>query len=506
MASYRAGLKKKFMLSSISLLVMFSVFGSLLLYFFIYSGMMGLKTGLIWQTVFYIAVGITGISVIARIMVQPVIDLTDKVKEVQNGNLEVQMEVNGLSEPADEMDMLFLGFNEMVRRLRQNIHDLRQAKENAEEISRRLKKANEKLEAIFVGIPDGIMIIDRNYRIVDANPVMEKLIGKSLDELSGEHCFEMCQGRESRCSFCRADTVFQLGGHSFTQCTKRTSYGNEERIFEIYDFPLLNEAGQVEQVIEYVKDVTEAVKMQKHLEQAKNLAEIGKMGSIVAHEVRNPLNAIAGAVRFLKGEIENEELQSYLQIIDEQVKRVNAVTDEMLDYARPLFLEFSYCQIQPLIENALKTMQERIRSKKIRVQLDMDGNLPLLPLDEVQVERALLNLIDNAIDAMQPGGRLRISCYYDQAMPANSLHEVVLIIEDDGEGLGERDPEDLFKPFVTTKLRGTGLGLPVVRKIMNSHQGSVHLEPRDHVGTKAVLRFPTTLKVYEAKEHHFSYR
>ncbi|MDQ7052526.1 MAG: PAS domain-containing protein [candidate division KSB1 bacterium] len=300
MASYRAGLKKKFMLSSISLLVMFSVFGSLLLYFFIYSGMMGLKTGLIWQTVFYIAVGITGISVIARIMVQPVIDLTDKVKEVQNGNLEVQMEVNGLSEPADEMDMLFLGFNEMVRRLRQNIHDLRQAKENAEEISRRLKKANEKLEAIFVGIPDGIMIIDRNYRIVDANPVMEKLIGKSLDELSGEHCFEMCQGRESRCSFCRADTVFQLGGHSFTQCTKRTSYGNEERIFEIYDFPLLNEAGQVEQVIEYVKDVTEAVKMQKHLEQAKNLAEIGKMGSIVAHEVRNPLNAIAGAVRFFE--------------------------------------------------------------------------------------------------------------------------------------------------------------------------------------------------------------
>ncbi len=506
MASYRAGLKKKFLFSSISLLIVFAVFGSLLLYFFVYSGLMGLKAGLIWQTVFYIAVGVTGISVIARIMVQPVVDLTEKVKAVQNGNLDVQMEVNGLKEPADEMDMLFLGFNEMVRRLRQNIQDLQRAKENAEEMSQRLKKANKKLEAIFAGIPDGIMIIDRSYRIVDANPVMEKLIGKRLDEISGEHCFEMCQGQKKRCSFCRADSVFQLGGHSFTQCTKRTNYGNEDRIFEIYDFPLLNEAGEVEQVIEYVKDVTEAVKMQKHLEQAKSLAEIGKMGSIVAHEVRNPLNAIAGAVRFLKGEIEDQELQSYLGIIEEQVERVNAVTDEMLDYARPLFLEFSYCQIQPFIENALKTLQERLQSKNIRVEMDVDTNLPLLPLDGAQIERALINLIDNAIDAMQPGGRLRISCYYDQSMPANSLREVVLIIEDDGEGLGDRDPDDLFKPFVTTKLRGTGLGLPVVRKIMNSHQGSVHLEPGEQGGTRAVLRFPTTLKVYEAEEYHFSYR
>ncbi|RMD98188.1 MAG: PAS domain-containing protein, partial [Calditrichaeota bacterium] len=458
----KIGLKKKFLISSFTTLVFFSVLGSLLLYFSIHEQILSLGTAAIFLTLFYILVGISGILIISHIMVQPIIVLTRKIHEVQQGNLDIQLTSPKSRDPADEMDALFLGFNQMVRKLRQNIRDLQKAKENAETLLQKLSRTNKKLEAIFSGIPDGIMIIDREYRIVDANPVIKQLIGKDFAKIRGEHCFELCQGTMERCSFCRADVVFQMGGNSYTQCSKRTSLGREERIFEIYDFPLVNEKGEVEQVIEYVKDVTEAVKMQKHLEQAKNLAEIGKMSSIVAHEVRNPLNAITGAVRYLKGEISEANLQSYLSLIEEQVQRVSGVTDEMLDFARPLFLEFSYSQIQPHIDKALDILKDALQQKKIRVIKNYDKTLPLLPLDGAQVERALVNLFKNAIDAMDDGGELKISCEYHKDVPSSTLREVEIVIEDNGRGLGDKDPEELFKPFVTTKIRGTGLGLPVV--------------------------------------------
>ncbi len=507
MNPYRSGVKKKFLLWSFIILITFSIVGSILAYVLVTHFTLSLPFSLTLVSLFYILIGGLGILTISKIMVQPVLKLTHIIREVRNGNLDIKESIPVVQDPSDEMDLLFVGFKEMVDRLKHNIQELKTAKERAEEISRRLAKVNTKLQAIFSGIPDGIMIIDRAYRIVDVNPVMQKLMGKSLEELRGQHCFEMCQGIKSRCSFCRADVVFQLAGQSYTQCTKKTSFGEEERMFEIYDFPLVNEKGEVEQVIEYVKDVTEAVKMQKHLEQAKNLAEIGKMGSIVAHEVRNPLNAISGAVRYLKGEIRDENLQTYLNLIEEQIQRVNGVTDEMLDYARPLFLDFSYSQIQNHINKALAMMEERLRAKRIRVNKKIDNNLPLLPLDGPQVERALANLIENAIDAMDEGGELTIKCRYDKDAPPNTVREVEVIIADNGKGLDGRDPEELFKPFVTTKLRGTGLGLPVVKKIMNSHQGSVRLiSPQNGKGTMAILRFPTTMKVYEAKEYHLSYR
>jgi PAS domain S-box-containing protein len=517
------GLKRKFLLSTIAAVILVTILGSGTVYWLLQINPANAAIYLAGVALFYIIVGIFGILLITRIMVQPVLALTEKVAAVRGGNLNVEIDTPGAPhDSGDEMNQLIAGFSQMVRDLRSNIEALRQAKEQAEEYSAKLAQSNRRFEAIFDGLPDGVMIIERNFRIIHVNPVIEKLMGRSLAQVRGEHCYEMCSGGTQRCSFCRADTVFQLGGRASTFCTKPAFAGQEDRILEIYDFPLYGEKGEINQVIEYVKDVTHAVKMQQLMERAQRLAEVGNMAAIVAHEVRNPLNAIRGAVHYLKGECHDENLCTYLKLIEEQVDRVTKVTSNLLDFSKPLVVDFQHATITPVIEQALCQVDRLLKKRRIHLQKDIAASLPMLPLDPQQVERALVNLLTNAIEAMPVGGHLQVSAHRPTRDNGDVAEEIEIAIADDGPGLGNRDPEEFFKPFFTTKLNGTGLGLAIVRKIMESHQGKVRLESnpdspsvfskenRGH-GTRAVLTFPTRLKVYETETptgaaHHFGYR
>ncbi|MDZ7267517.1 MAG: ATP-binding protein [candidate division KSB1 bacterium] len=501
-----AGLKRKFLITTIAGVILVTILGSAVVY-----GLLQIDPGraalyLLGVTFFYIAIGVSGILFITRLMVQPVLSLTAKVEEVRRGNLDVEIDASALRDSNDEMNQLIAGFGQMVRDLRHTIEALQHAKEKAEEYSEKLAQSHRRLQAIFDGLPDGVMIVDRHFRIVHVNPVIEKLMGKSLAQVRGEHCFAMCQGMPQRCSFCRADTVFQLGGRASTFCTKPAFGGQEDRMLEIYDFPLYNEKGEIDQVIEYVKDVTQAVKMQENLERTQRLAEIGNMAAIVAHEVRNPLNAIRGAVHYLKGECHDENLCSYLKLIEEQVQRVSKVTANLLDFAKPLVIEFQQGTITPVIEQALAQVDRLLKKKHIHLQKEIEAGLPRFPLDPAQAERAVVNLLTNAIQALPTGGHLHVCAYRPVLDSGDLAEEIEVVIADDGPGLGNRDPEEFFKPFFTTKLRGTGLGLFIVRKIMESHQGKVRLESNPGGGTRAVLTFPTRLKVYETETHHFGYR
>jgi PAS domain S-box-containing protein len=501
-----AGLKRKFLISAIAGVIIVTMLGGAAVYALLQMNPAHAAIYLAGITLFYIAVGVSGILFITRLMVQPVLALTEKVEAVRRGNLNVEIDTSALRDSHDEMNQLMAGFNQMVRDLRHNIEALQQAKEKAEDYSEKLAQSHRRLEAIFDGLPDGVMIVDRDFRIVHVNPVIEKFMGKSLEQVRGEHCFEMCQGTTQRCSFCRADTVFQLGGRASTFCTKPAFAGQEGRMLEIYDFPLYNEKGRIDQVIEYVKDVTQAVKMQESLERSQRLAEIGNMAAIVAHEVRNPLNAIRGAVHYLKGECLDDNLRTYLKLIEEQVERVSKVTANLLDFAKPLVVEFQQATIAPVIEQALVQVDRLLKKKHIHLQKEIDAGLPRFPLDPAQAERALVNLLTNAIQAMPTGGHLNIVAHRPASKDGDLVDEIEVAIADDGPGFGDRDPEELFKPFFTTKLRGTGLGLFIVRKIMESHQGSIRLESNNGQGTCAVLTFPTRLKVYETETHHFGYR
>jgi len=506
-------MKRKFLVSTIATVVLVTFVGTSALLWLTARDPASTPLYVILMNLLYGGVGVAAILLVSRIMVQPVISLRNKVDAVRHGNLDVDIDDRALSDTGDEMNQLTAGIAEMVSNLKDHMEALQRAKDEAEDYSQKLTESHERLEAIFDGLPDGVMIVDRDYRIVHVNPVIERLMGRSLEDVRGEHCYTMCQGAGERCSFCRADTVFQLGGRASTFCTKPAFGGTEDRVLEIYDFPLTNERGEVHQIIEYVKDVTQAVKMQQSFEGSRRLAEVGNMAAIVAHEVRNPLNAIRGAAHYLEGEC-HEDLRSYVQLIEEQVDRLSKVTADLLDFSKPLLVAFQRGDIGPVLHQALAQAETILKEKNVQLEKHIPSRLPAFPHDPAQVERALVNLLTNAVEAMEPGGILRLSVRRSTREGGHATEDagvgvgddVEVIVEDDGAGLGGRDIEELFKPFLTTKLNGTGLGLAIVRKIMDRHQGQVRLEPAGARGTRAILRFPAKLKVYETERQHFGYR
>ncbi len=501
----RLGLKYRFIGITIALVVLVTFTGSLVLHWLYrsagntyYPGYLAAVAG------FYILIGIIGVLLISKYMIQPVVHLTRKVYEVRSGNLDIEFSHHQNHVWMDEMDQLYEGFAHMVRHLRQTIEELTRAKEQAETVSRELYKSKKRLEAVFNSLSDGIMIIDRNFRIVTANPVILNLMGRTEEEIKGKYCFEMCNGSLRRCQFCRASDTFRFGEHQITYCTKPDPSGKGDRILEVHDFPMFDENREIVQIIEYVKDVTDAMQMQAKLESSRRLAEIGEMAAKVAHEVRNPLNAIKGATHYLRGEIRDRNVTMYLDLIEEQVERVNRVATDLLGLARPLEPVFHPGNLKKVVHQALWDTQQALSDKQIRVNLKLPSEVPEIPLDEKQVEQALVNLILNAVDAMEPGGELTLELKTVGGADGQQGQFVQLIVGDNGCGIPANLKEQIFQPFFTTKLKGTGLGLTIVKKIVEHHQGRIDIDSREKQGTRIVLHFPITIGRHEARIYSFS--
>ncbi len=160
-----AGLKRKFLISTIAGVIIVTVLGSVAVYALLQMNPTSAAYYLLGVTLFYIAVGISGILFITRLMVQPVLALTEKVEAVRRGNLNVEIDTSRLRDSNDEMNQLISGFAQMVHDLRTSIEALKQAKAKAEEDSEKLAQSNRRLETIFDNLPDGVIIVDRHFRI-----------------------------------------------------------------------------------------------------------------------------------------------------------------------------------------------------------------------------------------------------------------------------------------------------------------------------------------------------
>ena len=499
------GLKYRFILISISGIIVTILLGGLFLHtVFSINHYQYEPQYLFYTALFFMVIGIIAVLLISKYMIHPVVHLTEKIDEVRQGNLNVSISRIPNRAWRDEMDQLYEGFDHMLQALKANIQALTKAKEEAEEASRELHKSNQRLETIFNSISDGIMLIDRDFRIVGANPVILKLMGKSKEEIIGQPCYQMCNGTLNRCNFCRASLTFRNGAHEFTYCTKNDPIQKKQRILEVHDFPLYDENGQIIQIVEYVKDVTDAMQMQANLERARRLAEIGEMAAKVAHEVRNPLNAIKGATHYLKGEIENSHHRSYLQLIEEQVERVNHVATTLLNLARPLKPDFHPGDLREVLQRALVDTREAIIDKAIHVIIDLPEELPQVPMDSTQLEQALTNIILNAIDAMEQGGELEFQFEVKQGRGCDAPEYIELRIRDTGMGIPEEVREQIFQPFFTTKTKGTGLGLTIVKKIIDHHKGNIEMEPAPGKGTVVKLQLPLIRINNETQIYSFS--
>ncbi len=232
------------------------------------------------------------------------------------------------------------------------------------------------------------------------------------------------------------------------------------------------------------------VTAQEEAQRSQRLAALGQMSAGLAHEIRNPLGVIKGSAEMLQQKLGDgnplaSELASY---ISGEVNRLSSFVTRFLDFARPQQLSIESAKITDCLDAALARVAERYPNARVRVTRTFDAAAPPIELDEEMCQSALVNVIQNAYEAMgESGGELRVET---QAAARDSQSGVEIKISDTGPGIPPNLREEVFNPFVTMKKEGTGLGLSIVSKVIDEHHGSIRIEDAPGGGACFVIFLP----------------
>jgi signal transduction histidine kinase len=238
-------------------------------------------------------------------------------------------------------------------------------------------------------------------------------------------------------------------------------------------------------------------KAQADARRSERLAALGQLSAGLAHEIRNPLGVIKGSSEMLNQKLAtadplSAELAGY---ISSEVNRLSALVSRFLDFARPLHAETHPHEITVLMDKVLKSVAAQWKGGPVHVTRNFADDLPLALLDENLCEQVFVNLVQNAYEAMgEKGGELRVDI---SNASTGGRKGIQVRVEDSGSGIAPEIREQVFNPFFTTKKTGVGLGLSIVSKIMDEHQGSIRVEPAADQGTCFVLYFPAASAMVE---------
>ncbi|OGW71959.1 MAG: hypothetical protein A2047_03305 [Omnitrophica bacterium GWA2_41_15] len=220
------------------------------------------------------------------------------------------------------------------------------------------------------------------------------------------------------------------------------------------------------------------------LVRSEKLAYTGRIAASIAHEIRNPLTNVSMSVQQLKkgNKIKQEGLK-HVEIVERNIERINYLITELLNCARPAKLNLQPYDIHKVLKDVLESTKTKINLQKIKVTKNLASKLPVLKIDREQIERAFLNLIINAIEAMPHGGNLTIITELNGNFFWVKIH-------DTGKGIPEKDIIKIFDPFFSTKLQGVGLGLSICYGIIVSHGGTIEVESKSKIGSTFTVSLP----------------
>ncbi len=410
----------------------------------------------------------------------------------------------------DELEQLNDGFDIMVRDLVYNTERMKEAKENIEIYAKQLEKANRENEELKIynerilnSLSSAVISMDENLIIRKYNRAAQTILGGDLDRLLGKNIVEV-QKICTRCNeffgmILQAIERYQqegnpLVGHELTV----SKMGGDKMTLSLSVLPLHgNDGSGKSPIIVVFEDITEKEKMREELNISRHLAELGEVAAKVAHDVRNPLNAIEGGVHYLITKYKDDpEILNISNLVRGQVDRLNNVTSDLLKVSNPMVPCFNECNLNRLLEESTSFLVEEIRLAGLDLVKDFDPGIPPMCVDTNQIQRVIINLLENAIEAMPTGGTLRIATRNIENGREGKWVEISVL--DTGRGVPEEIMDSIFKPFYTTKVNGTGLGLAIVRQIITQHQGELKVQRRtDGPGTEVVIHLPVKIALKE---------
>ncbi len=350
----------------------------------------------------------------------------------------------------------------------------------------RLKMLSEKaqLQQVVDHLEDGIILFTRDRRILFFNKSAEVVVRRPLEEAIGwpwadtlepfhplrpllEHAFEQQAG------FRNAALVLPRDG------------GHKEFLVSVF---LVTDARQTMGAMVVVKDLESIKTLQSLISYSAKLTALGRLTSGVAHEVKNPLNAMMIHLELLKEKLEipTEDVQQSLEVIGSEIRRLDRVVQGFLRFIRPEELTLKLLDLNALLKDLVALVETEWQKEGIQFAFHFDPTLPLMAVDEELLRQAFRNILLNACQAMPTGGTVDISTEREE------WEFVKVSIADTGVGISPEDLGKIFQLYYTTKSSGSGIGLSLVYRIVQMHDGSVEVLSEVGQGTTMIVRIPVS--------------
>jgi signal transduction histidine kinase len=232
------------------------------------------------------------------------------------------------------------------------------------------------------------------------------------------------------------------------------------------------------------KRALERIRLKDQLARAKHLSSLGEMVAGVSHEIRNPLGIISSSAELLKKKMAPQDnLHAIVDIVVAEARRLNSIITDFLNYARPKKANRSLCRIDEVITKNIHFLEHQIKENGYVIQTFFDDDIPVIMADGDMLYQAFLNLLINGMQAMPDGGEIDVTIETGDG-------SLWVYIEDEGEGVSASVMEKIWDPFFTTKEKGTGLGLGIVRNIIEANDGMIRIDNRSEKGARVSVKFP----------------
>ena len=332
---------------------------------------------------------------------------------------------------------------------------------------------------------NAVISVDDKGKIKTFNRKSEEIFGKKREEVLNKDCQEVLNLNINEKSLFKKCL---LEKKNIAREIILDEKGLKKKILDINTSFLTDESGEITGVVAVIRDVTEIKDLNEEVARHKRLAALGKLSAGIAHEIRNPLSSIRGLAQFVYNSFSRtDERKEDLKTIIQEVDRLNKLVVQVLDFAKlkkPNLTKFS---LNDLIRNIAELFKLEIKNKQIKFNLELSPDISQIQADEDQVRQILMNVIINAIQAIPKKGEIKIIT--EKAL-LRGESAIKLIIKDSGVGIPEKDFNQIFDPFFSTKEKGSGLGLSIVYKLTEAHQGEIKVESKEGEGTKFVIFLP----------------
>lgn len=364
--------------------------------------------------------------------------------------------------------------------------EMQELTSDRDRLALKLDTSQQYLDNILHTSDSAIMVIDDDEKFIAWNKGAEKIFGFTEEEVVGKSSSLLFpKGEKYLKELKHIREEIKTRGFVTINETERISKDGRLVTVQLNVTKLPGSNGDSAGRTVIIRDFTEVKKLQQQVDQSEKLAVIGQLAAGVAHEIGNPLTSISAIVQILQRKAPDDFFSEQLSTIKENIDRISKIVRELVDFSRPPSHEKTIIQITDIIKTAIGIVKYDKRVKKVDFNVKLDNDAPLILLVPDQLLQVFVNILINALDAIDGNGEIKVETSHDE-------ENVYVIIEDNGCGIDEITLNKIFDPFFTTKAvgKGTGLGLSVSYGIIKKFHGDIFVESEISKGTKFTIKIP----------------